>query len=281
MANEQFGFKITLSIDTDGGTLYFNYPAFEIHFDSEFTTDAEPSQTTIDIYNLKDSSRNMIKKGQTIRLFAGFGNDTGLVTSTVIKYLHPPVRDGGDAMFEIICFAGKDYSKDKREFTNDKKEHKNEIQVTFNKGVNARYVIQTLASRAGIPVQIVSLKNNKTYNDAYSASGRPIDAIQEVAEDAGSKLFYRRGKLMVRDIHHDEGFDEQFKLNSSTGLLDSPQREEDDDWQGYSLRSIFNHRMAAASIIGVGSKYVNGTFRVKSGSHTFDGTDAESNIEVE
>lgn len=281
MANEQFGFKIIVRIETDDGDLTLKYPDFEIHFDSEFTDDPTPSETTIDIYNLKDSTRNMIKVGQSIHLQAGFGDDIGDITNAKIKYIHPPVRDGGDQMFEIICYEGEDLSKDEREFTDDTPEHPNEIQVTFAAGVNAWYVLDTLARRAGIPLEIVSLKENKVFNEPYSASGTPISALEEVASEAKSKLFYRRGKLMVRDIHQDEGFDEQFKLSSATGLLDSPQREEDDDWQGYSIRSILNHRMATASIISLSSRYIGGDFRIKSGSHTFDGTNPETNAEIE
>lgn len=281
MANQQFLFHVALSIDTDGGTISFNYPDFEIHFTSEFTDDPTPSETTIDIYNLKASTRNMIKTGQTVHLSAGYTNDIGEITTGQIKYIHPPVRDGGDAMFEIIVYEGADYSKDKREFTDDTPENSNQIQVTFVAGCSARYIMQTLAQRAGISLQIVSLKNEKTYSDAYSASGKPIDCLEELAEDTGSKLFYRRGKLMVRDIHQDEGFDEQFILNSDSGLLDSPQREEDDDWSGYSVRSILNHRMATASIMTLKSEFVSGDYRIKSGEHSFDGDSAETSVEIE
>lgn len=279
MANEQFGFHVKLQVQTGDGTLTIEYPKFEIHFDSEFTDTPDPSETSIQIYNQNQTTINRFKKGQKVTLSAGFSNDIGVLTNGTIKYIHPPISDGGDNMLEIIVYEGTDYSNDKREFTDDTPENSNQMQVTFTAGVSARYVLETLARRAGINLQIVSIRNNKIYDEAYSASGRPIDCLQEVAEYAESSIFYRHGNLIVRDIK--VGYDESFKLKSSSGLLEYPQREEDDDWEGYSVRSILNHRMATASIIDIISRYVKGRFRVKSGGHTFDGIEAETNIEVE
>lgn len=281
MANNMFGFNVTVTVETDSGTLVIKHPENEIHFDSEFTDDPTPSETTIDIYNLSASTRNLFRVGNVVHLAAGFGSDVGEITAGKIKYIHPPVRDGGDNMFEIITYEGADYSKDKREFTDDTPKTSDEIQVTFTAGCDSEYILQTLARYANIDLQILSLKNNKVYNEAYSASGRPIDALEEVATDSGSKIFYRRGRLMVRDLSQDSGFDEEITLNYDTGLLESPQREEDDDWQGYSVTALFNNKVATASVIKLGSDFVNGSYRVKSGGFTYDGTDAQIALEVE
>lgn len=280
MGNNQFGFNIKLEVNTGDGVLKLYSYAYEIHFDSEFTSDPTPSQTTIDIYNLNQTTINRFKKDQQVTLTAGFGDDMGVVTNGKIRYIHPPISDGGDNMLELVCFEGTDYSKDKREFTDETEKLKsNQIQISFTSGVSARYVLETLSRRSNIAVQIVSLKNNKNYDEAYSASGKPIDCLQEVAEYAESKLYYRRGNLIVRDVK--AGYDESFNLNAKTGLLEYPAREEDDDFEGYSVRSIFNHRFATASIIDLGSRYVKGRFRVISGGHTYDGVSAETNMEVQ
>ena len=275
----QFNFQARLQIFVDGGTLLLKYPDFEIHFTSDFSDEPTPSQTSIQIYNLSYKTRNKIKKGQGITLLGGFDGDLGVITKAKIKYIHPPVQDGGDAMFEIVCIEGDDYTKDKREFVEEKVTKSNQIQISFQKGVRARFVLQQLSNRANIPLQIVSLKNDKDYPNGFSASGRPVDAMQEVAEYTGSKLMYRRGSLIVRDTH--QGFDTKFILDSAHGLISSPQREEDDDWTGFSVQSVFNYLFATASIINMNSWYVRGMFRVKSGTHTFDGVKAETQMEVE
>lgn len=280
MANEQFGFNTKLTVNTGDGVLTIDSANFEIHFTVEFTDEATPSQTTIQIYNQNQTTINRFKKDQQITLSAGFSGDTGVISNGKIRYIHPPVADGGDNMLELVCFDGTDYSTDKREFTDSTENTKsNQIQVSFTAGVSARYVIETLARAANIGVQIVSLRNDKAYDEAYSASGKPIDCLEEVAKYAESSLYYRKGELIVRDIN--AGYDESFTLGATSGLLSSPSREEDDDWQGYSVQSIFNHRFATASIIDINSRYVKGRFRVKSGSHSFDGVKAETSLEVQ
>lgn len=285
--NTAFMFEVKVDVATDEGTLTIEHKNWEskqleIHFDSEFTSDPTPSQTTIDFFNLSQTTINRFKKGQKVTLSAGFEGDVGVVTSGTIKYIHPPVYSNGDYMFEIIVYEGEDFTKDKREFTDttDTTAKYNQIQVTFTAGVSARYVLETLSRRANIPVNIVSLKNNKNYDEAYSASGRPIDCMQEVTEYAESKLFYRHGILTAQDIN-DDSYNANFDLRTETGLIESPQKEEDDDWEGYSIKSIFNHRFATASVIKVTDTYVKGTFRALSGSHTFDGISPETALEVQ
>lgn len=280
MANEQFGFNVKLTVNTGDGILTIDSDNFEIHFNAEFSDDPTPSQTNIQIYNQNQTTINRFKKDQQITLSAGFSGDTGVISNGKIKYIHPPVSEGGDNMLELVCFDGTDYSHDNREFTDEKENVKsNQIQVSFTAGVTARYVLETLSRAANIGLQIVSIRNDKTYDEAYSASGKPIDCLEEVAKFAESSLYYRRGELIVRDIN--AGYDESFTLSAISGLLSSPSREEDDDWQGYSVQSIFNHRFATASIIDISSRYVKGRFRVKSGNHSFDGVSAETNLEVQ
>lgn len=267
----QFGFHVHLEVDTADQALKLDYPEFEIEFTADFDDQPTPAQTEIDIYNLSPSTINRIQKNQAIRLSAGFTGDVGILTQGTITHVAPPLKDGGDEKFTLIMQEGIDYSDDKSSYGKD-------IDTTFANYTSARTILSSVAQQAGINLQIASLANDSVYNGGYSASGKPIDALQEVAEFTGSKLLYLHGQLMVVDFA--QGSYDAFSINNNTGLLTSPTREEDFDWEGYSFDCILNHRLAAGSIINLGSKYVNGQYRVMSGEHTFDGVEARTQLEV-
>lgn len=269
----QYGFHVHLEIDTAGQTLKLEYPAFEIEFTSDFDDQPTPAETVIDIFNLSPSTMNQVQKGQNIRLSAGFTGDVGLLTQGTISQVAPALLDGGDEKFSIVMHEGIDYGDE------DSQWGKMDIDTTFANYTSARTILSSVSQQAGINLQIWSLKNEAVYNEGYSASGKPIDALQEVAEFTGSKLMYMHGQLVVVDIA--QGNYDAFDLNVGSGLLTSPTREEDFDWKGYSFDSIFNHRFATGSIINLHSRHVSGTYRVISGEHTFDGTEAQTSVEVQ
>ncbi|MGV0167216.1 phage protein [Furfurilactobacillus sp. WILCCON 0119] len=270
--SQQFGFHIRLEVDTATDTLTLTYPEFEIQFTSDFDDQPTPMETTIDIYNLSPSTMNRVATGQAVRLQAGFTGDVGLLTKGTITHVAPALQDGGDEKFSIIMQEGTDYGDENSQWG------KLDIDTTFAAGTSARTILAQVAQQAGINLQIISLTNEPSYAEGYSASGKPIDVLQEVAEYTGSKLMYRNGQLVIMNMK--VGDFDAFDLNTDSGLLTMPTREEDYDWKGYSFDSIFNHRLTTAAIINLKSRHVNGTFRVISGEHTFDGTEAKSTLEV-
>ncbi|EAH0508511.1 hypothetical protein D4V38_09625, partial [Listeria monocytogenes] len=112
----------------------------------------------------------------------------------------------------------------------------------------------------------------------YTADSDALSVIEEVVKDCKAAIYYRRGNLIIRSIKY--GDDERFTLNTNTGLISSPERLENDDYSGWSFQSLLQHRIATASIITLKSKTANGTYRVKNGSHSYDGSTFITECEV-
>lgn len=270
MTQYLFNHRIEVHIDNGKESITFvcsnAVSSLEIHFDTAFSNEPAPNLTTISIFNLSESSRKKIKKGAKVTLKAGYVGDVGLLSSGSINAVLPVTYDGTTKEASFTFLEGVDYA------------NKKEINMTFGKKSNAKSMIKKIAKKAKIPISKIQLKKNKIYKKGYTADGDPLSVLQEIVEACKSSMYFRRGKLIIRDIK--KGDDERFVLQQSSGLISYPQRFEDDTVKGWSVQSLLQHRITTASIIQIKSKYVNGKFRVRSGTHSYDGSSFVTNCEV-
>lgn len=268
----QYLFNRRIEVTIDNGsktTTFFNSNAInslEIKFDSEFSDEPTPNTTTVTIFNLSESSRKEIKKGAKIILKAGYVGDIGIISEGYINEVLPIRYDGVTKETTFNFIEGVDYSS------------KKDINMSFGKGSFAKTIIQRIAQKTGISVSKIELKINKKYNSGYTADGNPLNILKEIVESCQSSMYFRRGKLVIRDIK--KGDDERFILEQKSGLINYPQYFEDDNGKGYTIESFLQHRIATASIIEIKSKYVKGTYRVRSGRHSGSSSSFTTNCEV-
>lgn len=239
--------------------------SLRIEFDVPFSDEPQPAECQVQIYNLSHSSRSKIKKGSSVSLEAGYRGDVGLISKGKIRKVYSS-WSGVDRITTIVFSEGRDYT--------DKKD----VDITFKKGTSASTIIKRVATKAKISISTMSLEKNKVYKKGYTANGDAIGVIEEVVRDCKSSIYYRRGSLIIRSIKH--GKDERFTLKADTGLIDSPERVDSDDYTGWSVTCLLQHRISTASIISIKSKTANGSYRVKNGNHSFDGTNFYTTCEV-
>jgi len=259
MSNNLFGRIVKVDVDTGTYKGSFTNDNFTITFSIPFDDDPMPNESIVSIYNLSTSTRNSLRKGSDITINAGYKSDGyGVLLSGKIGKVET-TRSGVDDITTIHITEGVDYSN-----VNVKK------TITFKARTTAQQILYRLVSELGTSFAFFSLPNNKVYSSGYTVEDTIIDKMEEVAKDCGASIYWRRGKLICRSIK--SGDDERFTLEEDTGLLDSPEYWEDDTGKGWNIRSLLQYRISTASIIQLKSRAVNGTFRVKSGTHSFDGS---------
>lgn len=283
-STKKYGFEIKCVVSASGGkeTFYYDKTAshsVEIHFSVPFSEQPEKNISEITLYNIDPAAFNKIKKGNKVSLYAGFHGDVGLLMSGTIFRTTVPTLEDADTAYVLRVMEGQDYS------------HLKKQNITFKKKTKASTIIKTVASKAGIKLSYVSLKTDKTYKDGYTADGHPMDTLSSVAEDCKTSLFYLRGKLTLRYVY-DGGNSGSFKLDNSSGLLQSPTRESrDDDWVdsddddglgkfSWSVDSVLNYKLTTFAKVAVKTPYVNSTMMVINGEHSFDGDQPTTSFEA-
>lgn len=156
------------------------------------------------------------------------------------------------------------------------------VAKTFNRGIKAKQIIQWISKKCKIRISRLKLKNNKSYKRGYRLSQRPLQAIQSLANDCGSKVYYRGSNLIIDDGNDNNPFHEHLVLGIGYGLLQQPtinQREQKNK-KGkitalgtHSFTALEDPRVLAGSNIFFDPQTVKGMtnnlYTVKSITHQF------------
>lgn len=265
----------TESADTSGlyqhsviiktGDVTIDNQDLDVEFEIPFDDDTEADEAEIIVYNISDLTIQNIKKDAQISVTAGYWSDTGVIFSGVISKVKI-YYSGEDRVTEI--YAIDQASLQERELKS----------ISYAKGTTASKILRDLVSQVGLPVAVFSPKRDHTYKDKSTVDGGLMENIRKYAKVCGVSAYICKGQIYVRHILDGDGLD--FTLSSDTGLLSLSEFEEEqtaedfkDTVTGYEMTMLLQHRITTASLIHVQSRNVTGTYRVREGSHTYDGTD--------
>lgn len=254
----------TIVIQT--GDVTIRNEELDCEFDIPFDDDTEADEAEILVYNLSDLTIQNIKRDSPITITAGYGSDTGIIFSGIISKARS-YYSGEDRVTEIDAIDRAELRE--RELTDD---------ISYAGGTPASRILQDLLCKTGLPVAVFAPKRDYVYKDKATVNGGLMDNIRKYAQICGVSAYICKGQIYVRPILDGDGLD--FTLSSDTGLLDLAEFEEEliaedfvDTVHGYEITMLLQHRVTTASLIRLDSRNVTGTFRVREGCHTYDGTD--------
>ena len=264
-----FGRKVLI----ESGPVTIDGSQMDVEFSIPFDDDTQANEAEIVVYNLGRNSINSLKNDQVLTVTAGYGKDTGVIFSGRISKVSSKYV-GVDKQTVIYAID---------------REGKKERQITsrsYKAGVKASYVLKDLIGLLKLPIAVFKVRRDYTYKDGLTVDGNLLESIKQYSEVCGVSTYICKGKVYSRWIK--DGDNISFELSADTGLLDSPEpfEEEYSDEntteiiKGYKVTMLLQHRVTTASIIKIKSRNVNGQFRVRSGTHSFNGTDFITEVEV-
>lgn len=260
-------FNRYISLYTEGLTL--NNKELDIEFDIPFDDDLEPNVGEITIYNLSSTTRNRLKRGNSLTLTAGYAEDKGVVLSGTIENVK--TGKAGTDRATIIKVA------DSVPFNSEKT-----LQMSFKNGIKADQIIRQLAQRAGIKLAVLSLPQNKVFAKGHSVDGKVIEEIYRIAQDCGASAYIYKSQAYVRPLT--QGDNNRFSLSVDTGLIGSPEYFEEEKngktVKGYKIKSLLQYRMGTASIIQLQAIGIKATLRVRKGKHNCSGSSYYTEVEA-
>ncbi len=241
------------------GDREFTNDKFEIDFRVPFSKEPEPDISEIKIYNLSENTIANIKSKAYVILNAGYKGDVGNILSGKIEKITSE-WEKVDKVTKITLSDGG------FEWRNAK------INKTYQKGITAKYIMQDLANILGLEIAEINPTKNISYNLGRTINGSVGSALKQLVKDTGSKMYINKGKLYIREDN--KGNETGFLLDSEHGLIDSPERiEEEKNGEKiikYKIKSLLNYKLTTDSIIEVKSRTLNGFYRVIEGVHTGD-----------
>ena len=251
------------------GNLKFNNTDLDIEFEVPFDDDLEPNISEITIYNLSESTRNKLKRGEVLSINAGYVEDKGLILSGRIDSIRTtPLGADRATVIKVLDTYSYDVKKT--------------LQRSYKGKIKADAILKDLVKALGLKVAVLKLPTNKVYDKGFSVSGEIFKKIQEIANDCGASAYISRQQTYIRPIT--EGDNHRFVLSPDTGLVGSPEYFENERkgivMKGYKATSLLQHRMNTASIIQLQSIVTKSTVRVKSGKHICKGSSFYTEVEA-
>lgn len=260
----------TVRIKTNG--VEISNENLDCEFNIPFDDDTEANEATITVYNLSDSTLSKIVKKKKITVEAGYGDDTGIIFSGFItkkktKYSN---CDKSTTITALDCKKLKEH---------------NIKQKSFGKNTKASTILKWLVKQVDLPLACFKIKRDHTYKDSQNVSGGLMDNIKKFAKICGVSAYILKSKIYVRPLN--TGENTYFELSYDTGLTDledfsvSEKNEKfKDKYHGYKMKMLLQHRIQTASIINLNTPHAKGNFRVRSGTHSYDGTNMMTEVEA-
>lgn len=148
------------------------------------------------------------------------------------------------------------------------------VNKTYRKGTSYKKLIEGIASQAGVKIAKIELAKDPKIKRAYTARGKPLTLIKQLVQKTESKMTYVRGKL---EIVNPKSKKRTWYEIDDQDLITPPSSNEDND--GESTWEITIPLIPDITVnVGIimKSKYLKGKYYVKSGTHSFDGENAQT-----
>ena len=260
--------KVTLTTDS----VSISNENLDLEFEIPFDDDTEANEAEFRVYNLTDKTINAIKKNASISIKAGYGKDTGVIFSGKVSKKTTCWEDNSKV---TTIYAIDNNGKKEKELTN----------LSFAKGSKASMILKKLVERVGLPVAVFKTRRDHTYKDKVTIDGGLMENIKKYAQICGVVAYVCKSKIYVCPLTY--GTHDTFNLSPDTGLLSTQEFEETvtsedytDEITGQEIEMLLQHRVQTGSIINLNTKNVKGNFRVKEGSHSYDGSTFKTKVKA-
>jgi hypothetical protein len=256
-----YGRAATLFVGVAGGQGK-DLSGLRIGFNIEKTSETTPNTSTIDIYNIAESTRSLLKeKNVSIILKAGYGtillpNQTpileiifkGTVTRANTR------KQGGDLITTIECADGINAYTEAN------------INESFKSGTKTEQVFNALASKMGLGVGSVSGVEGGQFLQGFSASGMVRDILDTVTGKTNTEWSIQDEKLQVVPKAQPKNNSVAFLLTPNTGLVESPNTTK----EGVEFKSLLIPSLMPGRTVKLESTFISGTYILRKVNHVGD-----------
>lgn len=292
----------TQTVYTDE-TYEHDYPfGFEVNF-ADIPT---PQKNTVTLYNLSKQHRAFYHRKQKCYVAFNWGKSKKILAEGYITKVDVPTSDGVTESQAITFTEGTDYANVKarkmkitkkyrvtghktvkvrnkrgklvRRSVKTRRTKTKLVNKAYRKGTSYRTLIKGIASQSGIKIAKIDLAKNPKLKKAYTATGKPLTLLKQIVKKTGSMMAYIRGKLEIINpkVHRRTWY-----VIDDQDLVEPPASDEDNNGEKtYEITIPLVPDITVNVGIRIKSKYLTGDYYVKSGKHTFDGENPQTQCSI-
>ena len=151
---------------------------------------------------------------------------------------------------------------------------------TWPKGTSYKTIIEGVAAQSGIKIAKLELAQNPVMKKPYTATGKPLNLIKKLVKPTGSVITYVRGNFEIVNPRSEKRV--WYEIDDKDLLQPPSYNEADEGEKGtYEIEIPLVPEITTNVGILMKSKYLKGRFFVKSGQHTSDGENPQTQCSLE
>lgn len=209
------------------------------------TSESNPNQSTIQIYNTNQQSKNFLEQltpdlknnpRGIVFLKAGYEDFIGnIFIGDIIRIITN--REGPDIVTTLECGDAEQSLK------------RANISIGLGPGATNFQLAQLAAAKLGVAIGKQIGFEQKTFRNGYSFAGLAKDLLDELCKDQGVDWSIQDGELQILSPGINDG-QQAFVVSPQTGLLGFPTKTE----KGLKFESLMNPRLRPGRAVQVNSK---------------------------
>lgn len=289
---------------------------FPFTFEAPFVDQPTPQSNTVTAYNLSKEHDAFYKKNQKAVLYFNWGKTKKKIAQGYISKVEKGQSDGVTISKVITFTEGTNYNNVKarklrikktkkvnryktvktteaghyKTYKSGKKvwvatKTKNKriktratktvfVNKTYRKGTTYKKVIQGVASQAKIKIAKIDLAKNPKLKKSFTAKGKPLTLLKSLVKNTGSKMTYVRGDLVI--VNPKAKKKTWYEIDD-TVLTQPPTLSEDNEKDNaWEIITPLIPEITTNVGIHMNSQYLKGYYYVKSGQHSFDGDNPQT-----
>ncbi len=242
----------------------------DFSFEVPFEDSDEPPVATVTVTNLSPNTRANIKKNDPVVLNAGYTGNVGcILVGKVVGLKHKQSDVDWTTTLTVQPCADEILGS--------------LINKTYSENIKASAIIRDLLNIFGVEVAKFELTGDRTYPRGRVCRGILKQVLTEIVVSECKSRFIIRTTGQVYIMKSDDGINNGLILTPANGLLNADEEKVaipletasnsqttgDDRDENYISRScLLQYGIAAAEVVRIQSKDLNGKFLVVKGTHT-------------
>lgn len=184
--------------------ILIDFDKLDFEFNIKCSDDNKSDIATFTIYNLSDTTKKSIKKGQVVSLTAGYEELQGVIFNGVVEEVINKRIDNDIAT--IIYASPNNYL-----YTSTI------VNKQFKAGIRALDILNLLAKEIPFKIDVKGLGKNINYSSGKAFSNRLSNVIDVIAKDTNSRA--RLFNNTIEFTEKDKIYSSVIKLNAMNGLV--------------------------------------------------------------
>jgi hypothetical protein len=219
-------------------------------FSTTATVDSKPNTAKISVYNISDSTRQLMsEKFVGFNFYAGYGDDTAIIFR-------------GAATNVLSQKVGTDWRTDIYGGDGEKEFSEIFFSQAYPAGTQIKKIIESVAAAMGYSANSSVVLETDTLLKGASYSGRAKDVLDEITKDFDYTWSVQWGALEILDSSEFLGnVATAVVLSADTGMLDSPtlidRETKNKKIVGVKVKSLLNPAIKPGRLIEIRSQSTN------------------------